>query len=171
PGWRLCENSGCRSKGIDTGMTPQNLADAATSQERIASEPRAERANLYVPRILQQHIADDPNSRSWTVDGAAAFIDISGFPNLSESLAPKGREGAEQITEAIGRVFESMLAVAYDNGGSLIKFGGDSLLLWFEGEDNAARAGRSMVLMREALGEVGNVQVPGAQVALRMSQG
>ena len=36
----------------------------------------------------------------------------------------KGREGAEQITDVIGRVFDPMLAVAYENGGSLLKFGG-----------------------------------------------
>ena len=41
-----------------------------------------------------------------------------------------------------------MLAVAYDNGGSLLKFGGDALLLWFDGDGHAARAARATVLMR-----------------------
>jgi hypothetical protein len=50
------------------------------------------------------------------------------------------REGAEQITEAIEKSFESILLVAYENGGSLLKFGGDALLLWFEGADTAVRA-------------------------------
>ncbi len=63
------------------------------------------------------------------------------------------------------------LAVAYENGGSLLKFGGDALLLWFEGESHAARACRATVLMRRVLRDVGRIDVPGAKVTLRMSQG
>src|SRR5204863_5201398 len=106
-------------------------------------------------RILQQHLVDDPGARHWTRDGTAVCVDISGFTKLSESLARKGRVGAEQITEAIGHIFELMLAVAYENGGSLIKFGGDALLLWFEHESNAARASRATVLMRQVVHDVG----------------
>ena len=87
----------------------------------------------------------------WTADGTAVFVDISGFTKLSERLARKGREGAEQITEAIGEQFRGDPAVAYENGGSLLKFGGDALLLWFEGEGHAARACRAAVLMRRVL--------------------
>jgi hypothetical protein len=54
------------------------------------------------------------------------------FTQLSEQPARKGREGAEQITDAIGGSFESILLVAYQNGG--VTFGGDALLLWFHGE-------------------------------------
>src|SRR5215471_15848593 len=99
-------------------MTGQTLDDTAPPMEPAApgAEHRADRTSLYVARILQQHLVDDPSSRCWTKDGSAVFADISGFTALSESLARKGREGAEQITELIGRIFESMLAVAYENG-------------------------------------------------------
>jgi class 3 adenylate cyclase len=63
-----------------------------------------------------------------------------------------------------------MLAVAYDSGGSLLKFGGDALLLWFEGDSHAPRACRSTLLMREVLREVGTVELPGVSDAA-MSQG
>ena len=62
-----------------------------------------------MPRAFQQHLVDDPNSRYWTEDGTAVVVDISGFTQLSEQLARKGREGAEQITDAIGGSFESIL--------------------------------------------------------------
>ena len=126
------------------------------------SAPDAERAIPYVARILQQHLAGDPASQCWTAEGTAAFVDISGFTKLSERLARKGREGAEQITEAIGDSFEAILEVAYENGGSLLKFGGDALLLWFEGEGHATRACRATVLMRRVLRDVGRIEVPGA---------
>jgi class 3 adenylate cyclase/tetratricopeptide (TPR) repeat protein len=124
-----------------------------------------------VARILQQHLFDNPSSRCWTADGSAVFVDISGFTKLSERLARKGREGAEQITDVIGSSFEAIMAVAYESGGSLLKFGGDALLMWFEGERHATRACRATILMRRVLRVVGRIEVPGAKVTLRMTQG
>ena len=150
---------------VPVGEQPLHPIPAPTST--IGSQ----RFSLYVPRILQQHLADDPGRRCWTEEGSAAFVDVSGFTMLSEQLARKGREGAEQIAEVIGDSFESILEAAYDNGGSLLKFGGDSLLLWFSGERHASRACRATVMMRRALRTVGRINIPGAKVGLRMSQG
>jgi class 3 adenylate cyclase/predicted ATPase len=154
-------------------MTIHKPAAAAELRESTVQvpEPGIERVQPYVPRALHQHLVDNPNVRSWTEDGTAVFVDISGFTQLSEQLARKGREGAEQITDAIGNSFESILRVAYENGASLLKFGGDALLLWFEGEGHAARACRAAVLMREVLHESGRIELPDAKVTLQMSQG
>ena len=157
------------STDVDPREAPRGQVDGSKPHASSASD--AERAGLYVPRILQQHLFDDPSSRHWIAEGSAALVDISGFTKLSERLARKGREGAEQIAEAIGTSFESILAVAYENGGSLLKFGGDSMLLWFEGEGHAGRACRATVLMRRTLRDVGRIDLPGAKVTLRMSQG
>ncbi len=98
------------------------------------------------------------------------LVDISGFTQLSERLARKGREGAEQISDAIGNSFESVLQVAYDNGGSLLKFGGDSLLLWYVSESHVERACRATLQMRRVLRDVGRLEFPGTKVTLRMAQ-
>ena len=125
----------------------------------------------YVPRLVLRHLADEPERRTWTVDGTVVFVDISGFTKLSERLAKHGKEGAEQVTEAIETCFTDLLAVAYANGGGLIKFGGDALLLLFQGEGHEAMACRSAVWMRRSLREVGRIDLPGARVQLRMSVG
>jgi len=125
----------------------------------------------YAPRLLLRHLAEDPERAAWTVDGTVVFVDISGFTKLSERLAKHGKEGAEQVTEAIETCFTDLLAVAYANGGGLIKFGGDALLLLFQGESHEAMACRSAVWMRRALREVGRIDLPGARVQLRMSVG
>ncbi len=125
----------------------------------------------YVPRLLLEHLAQTPTERVREVDGSVVFVDISGFTKLSERLAKRGKEGAEQITEAIGSSFEAVLAVAYVNGGGLIKFGGDALLLLFEGEGHAARGAQAALGMRRVLRDVGRIDVPGAKVTLRMSVG
>ena len=105
------------------------------------------------------------------MNGTVVFVDISGFTKLSERLAKHGKEGAEQVTEAIETCFTDLLAVAYSNGGGLIKFGGDALLLLFQGEGHEAMACRSAVWMRRSLREVGRIDLPGARVQLRMSVG
>lgn len=139
------------------------------TEAKAASE--ATRVHPYVPRIVQQHLLEAPDEAAWSAEGTAAFVDISGFTKLSERLARKGREGAEQIADAVGGSFESLLALAYANGGGLLKFGGDALLLWFQGDGHAERACRAAVLMRRRLRDVGRIEVPGAKVRLRMSQG
>lgn len=48
----------------------------------------------YVPRIATDW-ADDAAEKSWQeLDATLCFVDISGFTNLSEKLARRGRIGA-----------------------------------------------------------------------------
>jgi class 3 adenylate cyclase/tetratricopeptide (TPR) repeat protein len=157
----------------DSRPALDELADAAPPRQPATpvSALEAERVRPYVPRAFQQHLLDDPTGRFWIAEGSAAFVDVTGFTQLSEQLARKGREGAEQITDVIGGSFESILSVAYQNAGGLLKFGGDALLLWFHGEGHAERACRATVLMRRMLDDVGRIKLPDAQVTLQMSQG
>ncbi|MFL5791752.1 MAG: tetratricopeptide repeat protein [Actinomycetota bacterium] len=128
--------------------------------------------NPYVPRVLLRHLAVKPEELWWTIEGSVVFVDISGFTKLSEKLAKVGKEGAEQVTDAIEACFTDLLSVAYANDGSLIKFGGDALLLLFEDGDHVANACRSAVWMRRALRDVGRIELPGgAHLQLRMSVG
>lgn len=148
------------------------VADSPSQREALLKDfGRPERAGLYVPRILQQHLAEDPLRQAWIAEGTAVFADISGFTRLSEALAQKGREGAEHITETIEQIFGLMLGVAYERGGSLLKFGGDALLLWFEGERHAVHAAGAAPGMRRVLADVGKIELPDVSVTLRMSQG
>jgi class 3 adenylate cyclase len=91
----------------------------------------------YLPRLLVQWLADEPDATFRELEGTVVFVDISGFTKLSERLAKSGRMGAEELAEAIGSCFARLLAVAYGNGGGLLKFGGDALLLLFTGTDHA----------------------------------
>src|SRR3990172_4764819 len=112
------------------------MLDADRAVDR--DDARVGAARPYLPRLMLQRLVTAPEERCWTVDGSVVFVDISGFTKLSERLAKHGKEGAEQVTEAIEGCFTALLAVAYGNGGGLIKFGGDALLLLFDGEDHVA---------------------------------
>jgi class 3 adenylate cyclase/tetratricopeptide (TPR) repeat protein len=106
-----------------------------------------------------------------TVEGTMVFVDVSGFTRLSERLARTGKEGAEHLTDAINTCFSTLLAEAYAGGGSLLKFGGDALLLWFEGDEHATRACASAAAMRSTLRRVGRLSTGAGKVVLRMSGG
>jgi class 3 adenylate cyclase/tetratricopeptide (TPR) repeat protein len=99
------------------------------------------------------------------------FADISGFTKLSERLDRIGLEGAEQVTEVIGTAFNRLLVPAYGFGGTLVKFGGDALLLFFRGEGHEMRAASAALEMRRALRAMGPIDTPAGKVILRMSQG
>ena len=125
----------------------------------------------YVPRLLLRHLDETPDAAVRRFDGTLVFIDVSGFTELSERLARQGREGAERLADAIGRCFTDLLTVAYECGGGLLKFGGDALLLLFDGDGHAERGCRAAAGMRSALREAGRLDEGGVRVKLRMSVG
>jgi len=152
------------SPGIHWFGIRGDLVASLTQEERQLLRP-------YLPRLLLQWLNESPDSPYRNVEGTIAFVDISGFTKLSERLAKKGKVGAEELTDAIGTCFTRLLGVAYGNGGGLIKFGGDALLLLFTGPDHAAKASRAAIGMRRALREMGALECTGTRVALKMSVG
>ena len=131
----------------------------------------ATRLTPYLPRLVLDWVTDEPGERHRTVEGTVAFVDISGFTKLSERLAAHGKVGAEELADTINRCFVELLAIAYDNGGGLLKFGGDALLLLFTDDGHQLRACHAAAGMRRALRSVGKVTVLGHRVGLRMSVG
>ena len=127
--------------------------------------------DAYVPNIVLRHLIDTPDARTRVVDGTLLFADISGFTKLSERLAKRGRQGAEELVDVLGAAFAELLAEAYRNDGSLLKFGGDALLLLFDGPGHVDRAARSAFGMRRRLRSLGALQTSAGKVTLRMSQG
>ncbi len=126
----------------------------------------------YVALLARQWLnGPDPEALHRVLEGSALFADISGFTKLSERLDRIGREGAEQVTEVISDAFNRLLEPAYSYDGQLVKFGGDALLLFYDGEDHELRAASSALEMRRALRSMGPIETPAGNVTLRMSQG
>lgn len=125
----------------------------------------------YVPRLLAEWELRTGNALWESIDATCCFVDISGFTALSERLARRGRIGAEELTEILNRVFSRMLSVAYDMGGSLLKFGGDALLLVFTRGDHAVLGAQAALAMRDALREARAYRSAAGRVNLKMSVG
>jgi class 3 adenylate cyclase len=82
----------------------------------------------YVPRLVVDWLAEEPEREHRRVPGTLVFADISGFTNLTERLAARGKVGAEEMGDLLNAAFDELLTAAYDFGASLIKWGGDAVL-------------------------------------------
>jgi len=125
----------------------------------------------YVPRLLPAWAAADQGAAHRVVDGSLLFFDITGFTPLTERLARRGREGAEELSNLLDTVFSQLLMDAEDEGADLLKWGGDALLLLFDGADHGRRAARAGLRMHRALAQIGRAKTSIGRVKLRASAG
>ena len=124
----------------------------------------------YVPRVAAEWDLDHAGERWYGLEATSCLVDITGFTTISERLSRLGPLGAEQLTELLDHVFGHLLAVAYEKGGTLLKFGGDALLLAFARDDHPRLAVEAAVAMRHALSDARAATGVG-NVVLRASMG
>ncbi len=124
-----------------------------------------------MPRLVIDWLRTDPDALHREIDASMVFADISGFTALTERLARRGKVGAELMRDTLDGVFTALLDEAYDWGAGLLKWGGDALLLMFDGPDHVQRACRAAWEMQGTIERVGRLHVGGATSVLRMSVG
>src|SRR3954465_1311228 len=118
--------------------------------ERCGTEnPERAKFCLECAAPLGAPVADNEVRKTVTI----VFCDISGSTVLGEKLDP------EALRAVLARYFERMKAIVERHGGSVEKFIGDAVMAVFGvpvvHEDDALRALRAAVEMREALPELG----------------
>ncbi|GAB3851203.1 adenylate/guanylate cyclase domain-containing protein [Nocardioides maradonensis] len=120
----------------------------------------------YASRVTVEWLRDAPDLVHRRLTGSLVSADLSGFTAMSERLAALGREGAERLTGIVNGCFEALIAIADSEGGDVLKFGGDALLIWFPGVDSALAAARASARMQQT------IRAPRfARIGLRMSVG
>ena len=96
------------------------------------------------------HVSTRETRRTVTV----LFCDLTGSTALGETLDP------ERLRALLARYFERMQAIVVRHGGSVEKFIGDAVMAVFGvpllHEDDALRAVRAAVEMRDAIPELGS---------------
>src|SRR5689334_22940807 len=87
-------------------------------------------------------------------NGTALFADISGFTPLTETLVQEmgARQGAEELTRQLNRVYDGLIAEVERYGGSVIGFSGDAITCWFEG-DKGLEALASGLAMQQVMSD------------------
>eukprot|EP00049_Salpingoeca_infusionum_P014913 m.285394 g.285394 ORF g.285394 m.285394 type:complete len:1205 (-) comp15776_c0_seq1:3067-6681(-) len=66
--------------------------------------------------------------------GAVLFADCSGFTSLTEQLATK-EGGAEELSAILNKFLTSLITIAYEFRGDIVKFAGDAITITFLTED------------------------------------
>jgi class 3 adenylate cyclase/tetratricopeptide (TPR) repeat protein len=131
----------------------------------------ADRLKPYVPRLQIEWLRETPALSHREVEGSLAFVDISGFTRLTERLSRRGKVGAEEMSDTLDACFTALLDAAYEDGAGLVKWGGDAVLLLFDGPGHAARACRAAARMQKTMQTVGRLATSTGPVRLRMSVG
>lgn len=135
---------------------------------------RSKELVTYLPASLLRAVKEHPaRSLPWCyeVDGTMVMADLSGFTALSEWLAKLGDEGAERLTSVINSFFEKMLKTACRYGGDTLTFGGDAILLLFDGPEHAARAAAASLAMLKQVDRSAAVEGGAGKVKIGMSIG
>ncbi|MGZ8512552.1 MAG: AAA family ATPase, partial [Candidatus Limnocylindria bacterium] len=143
--------------------------DSGLMEQTVGSD--SELLKPYVPRLIIDWMRTTPDALHRELEATLVFVDISGFTALTERLARKGKIGAELMRDTLDDVFKALLDEAYEWGAGLLKWGGDALLLLFDGPGHEARACRAAWEMQRTLDRVGRHHPSGGSLTLRMSVG
>jgi class 3 adenylate cyclase/tetratricopeptide (TPR) repeat protein len=140
----------------------------------MLADPPATAVIPYVSPLILQAMATEPDRKyPWIepVEGTLVMIDVSGFTRMSEQLAETGKEGSELLNNVLNEYFQLMLDTALAQGGSNLKFGGDALLLLFQGEAHADRAISTGLEMQRVNKKFPALRIGSERIKLRMSIG
>ncbi|MCR9259732.1 MAG: AAA family ATPase [Pseudomonadaceae bacterium] len=149
---------------MSTTFHPQSEAGIDPDREPLS-------VSRHIPALALDWQATTPDEQSKILEGSLLFGDISGFTALAERLAQQGRRGGEELVETLGQVFTAMLDTAATRGGDMLKFGGDALLLFFQGPDHTEHAASTAVAMRQILKEAASIRTSVGSLKLSMSIG
>src|SRR5436309_189594 len=116
------------------------------------------RLQPYVPRLVVEWLRDSPETTYRRIEGSLAFVDVSGFTNLTERLSRRGKVGAEEMNQILNECFTECLSSAYEFGAGVIKWGGDAVLLLFDGDQHERRACRAAFEMQRTMRRVGRIR-------------
>jgi class 3 adenylate cyclase/tetratricopeptide (TPR) repeat protein len=113
------------------------------------------------------------NVQGQWLEATLLFADISGFTAMSERLNARGRAGAEEITRIVNAYFAVMVDVLRQNGGALIKFGGDALLGLFAGlpQDTSRCAVQAALDMQQTMAQFAEIETSVGCFELQMKVG
>ena len=184
---------------MTTTPTPPNLTalrehlapDLAAYLERAGDLPAGARARLagdlrarlaacaaFMPaRVVRAQLAEPrPGQVSGAFwEGSLLFADLSGFTALSERLSVLGRQGAEEVSAVVSRLFDALLAEVHARQGVLLKFGGDALTAFFDAEGlgaaHGAAAAAAALAMQRRMAEFVGLRTRAGTFTLRLRVG
>ncbi|MGC8722527.1 MAG: AAA family ATPase [Acidobacteriota bacterium] len=121
----------------------------------------------FVPRSLWPLLGSTGGAQR--TEGCLLFADLAGFTAMTERLAAIGREGAEELTRVLNDFFAAMIAIVHEEGGDVLRFGGDAMTLFFPPDLSGAL--RAALRMHEEIGRFQSIPTRGGEFSLAMKTG
>lgn len=131
-------------------------------QERIHTHLTALTYTLesLTPAWLHTELAYNPAPCRYVNNVTLVFADATGFSRITEHFHLQGPMGVEALTDLMNRFFDTMVTHATRWGGDVLAFGGDGLLVMFEGEAHRLRAAAAAYTMRAAMENFRELSIP-----------
>jgi predicted ATPase/class 3 adenylate cyclase len=93
--------------------------------------------NQLIPYFIEEkYLAGE---QCGTFEAYTMFIDLTDFTPLTERMAGRGKEGAEQLSVILNGIFSPLVNLVYARGGFIPYFAGDAFTAIFpKGENNSS---------------------------------
>jgi len=126
-------------------------------QKKDARDP----LHVYVAMDRRQALANG-TALPEVCEGSALFVDICGFTPLTESFARELglQRGAEEVTRQVNRVHGALIECVHRRRGSIVGFGGDALICWFD-RDTGLRGAACAFDIQLSMREFRDITAPG----------
>ncbi len=121
----------------------------------------------FVPRSLWSLLGTAEGAQR--TQGCLLFSDLAGFTAMTERLAAIGKEGAEELTRVLNDFFAAMIAIVHEEGGDVLRFGGDAMTLLFPPDLSGAL--RAALRMHEEIRRFQSLSTRGGEFSLAMKTG
>lgn len=125
----------------------------------------------YIPKHFIEIYPKIRKNRFVKEEGTVMFADLSGFTNLSEKLTAKGKEGSEEISRIINEVFEDLISLVTDADGSVYKFGGDAVTVFFPEKVSVKDVITTAIEMQTAIKKFDKIETIAGECSIRMKIG
>lgn len=127
----------------------------------------------FLPKTLINILIenDDFVAKPFFLEGTVVFADISGFTKLSENLLSMGREAGEFLTKTINFYFDNIIKIVYEFGGDVIRFAGDAITIFFQGNKSQKNAIYASKLIQNFMKENEICHCPMGDISIKIKIG
>ncbi|HEU5101006.1 MAG TPA: adenylate/guanylate cyclase domain-containing protein, partial [Roseiflexaceae bacterium] len=154
----------------EDALPPQVVAQLC---ERLRAELAALRTLVADP-VVRGHRLIEGQAGGYC-SGSLLCADLSGFTGLTEQLATQGREGVEELSTIINRLFGALLEEIALYGGIVLKFSGDALTVFFDqaqvGTQHRALACAAAFALQRRIAAFAALETSSGQQTLRLRIG
>ena len=142
------------------------LQSAVDHEREIRERLSRYNAPAVIDRIIQVDALEASGMAADEREVSVLFADIAGFTQLSEN------QPAREVTELLNEVFQVLTEEVFAQGGTLDKFMGDAVMVFFGAPlpqpDHALRAVRTGLAMQQRIRQRNTENPQGPQLGLRI---